>query len=73
MTHLQDVKAHLDAHGVGCAVIGDQVAIGVIWTTRTISGEERREERILRVSTLADACDAIGCACLCDHAARAGD
>jgi hypothetical protein len=68
MTNLQDVKSHLDAHGVGCAVIGEEVAIGVIWTTRTVSGAERSEERIMRVKTLADACRAIGCGCMRDCA-----
>lgn len=69
MTILQDVKSHLDAHGVGCAVIGEEVAVGVIWTTRTVAGAERREERIMRVKTLAEACHAIGCGCLADHGA----
>jgi hypothetical protein len=68
MSELQTVKSHLDAHGVGCAVVGDHVAIGVIWTTRTISGEERRIERTERVSTLDDACRVIGCSCARDAA-----
>jgi len=64
MNELQNVKAHLDAHGIGCAVVGDHVAIGVIWTMKTVAGEVRRMERTERVSTLADACRVIGCLCL---------
>lgn len=64
MTELQSVKDHLDSHGVGCAVVGDHVAIGVIWTMKTVAGEERRMERTERVSTLLDACRVIGCGCM---------
>ncbi len=70
MDQLMEIKRHIDGHGLGCAVIGDHVAIGVVWTSKTIAGEERRRETIERVQSFEAACGVIGCQC-CRSAATA--
>ncbi|GJL92970.1 MAG: hypothetical protein DHS20C04_26290 [Hyphococcus sp.] len=57
---LLKIKSHLDSHGVGCAIIGDHIAIG-LWQAKPSPGCPR--EKITRVRSLVDACDAIGCDC----------
>ena len=63
MDQLLEIRGHVDAHGLRCAIVGDHVAIGVVWTTRTIAGEERRRETIERVKALEAGGGVIGCAC----------
>ncbi|MEE2690949.1 MAG: hypothetical protein VX640_05330 [Pseudomonadota bacterium] len=63
MDPLLRIKSHVDAHGVGCVIVNDHVAIGVLWKSRTIGGEERLLERIERVRSLDEACCVIGCDC----------
>lgn len=63
MTNLSDIKRHLDAHEIGSAIIGDHVAIGVVWTTKTLDGRERKREFIERVHSFEEACGVIGCWC----------
>ncbi|MFZ5616620.1 MAG: hypothetical protein ACOZAA_04775 [Pseudomonadota bacterium] len=63
MDELEAIKRHADAHDVGSAIIGDHVAIGVMWTSHTISGEERRRETTERVQSFREACGVIGCRC----------
>lgn len=63
MDPLSRIKSHVDSHGVGCAIVGDHVAIGVIWTSKTIEGEERILETIERVRSFDEACCVIGCDC----------
>lgn len=63
MPDLQDIKRHVDGHGLGSVVVGDHVAIGVVWTTKTLAGEERKREIIERAHSLDEACRIIGCAC----------
>lgn len=70
MDRLREIKRHIDAHGVGCAIVGDHVAIDVVWTSRTIVGEERRREITERVQSLEEAARVIGCRC---GAGRNGD
>lgn len=63
MTDLQDIKRHVDGHGFGSVVVDDHVAIGVVWTTRTLAGEERKREIIERVHSFEEARGVIGCRC----------
>lgn len=63
MTDLQTIKHHVDEHGLGSAIVGDHVAIGVVWTTRTLDGRERKREIIERARSLEEACGIIGCRC----------
>ena len=63
MSELFRIKDHVDAHGVGCAVVKDHVAISVLWKTKTLSGEEQRLETTRRVTSFKEACCAIGCRC----------
>lgn len=63
MNELLAIKQHVDAHGVGCAIIGDHVAIDVVWTSRTIQGEVRRRETTERVQSFEEAARVIGCRC----------
>lgn len=60
---LQEIKRHVDGHGLGSAIVGDHVAIGVMWTTRTLAGEVRNRETIERAHSLDEACRIIGCSC----------
>ena len=60
LSNLLMIKSHLDAHGVGCAVIGDHIAIGLM---RDKLSPGRPCERIMRVKSLGEACGAIGCGC----------
>ena len=63
MDNLQDIKRHVDGHGLGSAIVGDHVAIGVVWTTKTLAGEIRKRESIERAHSLDEARRIIGCAC----------
>ena len=63
MTDLQTIKRHLDAHGLGSAIVGDHVAIGVVWTAKALDGGERKREIIERAHSLEEACGIIGCRC----------
>lgn len=63
MNELLQIKAHVDAHGVGCAIVDDHVVIDVLWVSRTIRGEERRREMTERVRTFEEACGVLGCKC----------
>ncbi len=63
MRELEAIKHHVDGHGLGCAIVEDHVAIGVVWTTRTIGGEERRRELIERARSFEEAVSIIGCCC----------
>ena len=63
MTDLTDIKRHVDGHGLGSVIVDDHVAIGVVWTTKTLSGEERKREIIERAHSLDEACRIIGCRC----------
>ncbi len=63
MTDLETIKNHVDAHGFGSVIVGDHVAIGVVWTTRTLDGRERRREIIERATSLEEACGVMGCGC----------
>ncbi len=69
MDELLKIKRHVDAHGLGCAIIGDHVAIGVVWTSKTIGGEERKREVTERVHSFDEACGVIGCGCRAGAAA----
>ncbi len=63
MTDLVTIKRHVDAHGFGSAIVGDHVAIGVVWTTHMLDGRERKREIIERVHSFEEACGVIGCRC----------
>jgi len=63
MNNLELIKRHVDGHGFGSAIIGDHVAIGVVWTTKTLSGEERKREFIERAHSFEESCGIIGCGC----------
>lgn len=63
MDDLETIKTHLDAHGCGSAIVDDHVAIGVLWTTRTLDGRVRKREIIERAHSLDEACAIIGCEC----------
>lgn len=63
MNELQEIKRHVDGHGLGCAIVGDHVAIDVVWTSKTIGGEIRRREMTERVHSFEEACGVIGCGC----------
>lgn len=71
MNELELIKNHVDGHGYGCAIVGDHVAIGVVWVSRTIGGEERRLETTERVQSFDEACGVIGCRCGRAHSAEA--
>jgi hypothetical protein len=64
MNELAKIKNHVDAHGVGCAIVDDHVVIDVVWTSRTISGAERRREMTERVTSLEEAARVLGCRCV---------
>jgi len=63
MTELERIKSHVDAHGVGCAVVKDHVAISIAWMSKMIDGRERRMETTLRATSLGEACAILGCPC----------
>lgn len=63
MEKLHLIKEHVDAHGFGSVIVDDCVAIGVVWTARTIGGPERKREIIERVHSMEEACCVIGCGC----------
>ncbi|OFX00197.1 MAG: hypothetical protein A3E78_06370 [Alphaproteobacteria bacterium RIFCSPHIGHO2_12_FULL_63_12] len=63
MTELQTIKHHVDEHGLGSAIVGDHVAIGVVWTTKTLDGRVRKREIIERAYSMEDAVSIIGCRC----------
>ena len=63
MNPLFQIKSHVDAHGVGCVIVNDHVAIGVLWKTQTLGGEVRFLETTERVRSLDEACGVIGCDC----------
>lgn len=63
MDELFAITRHVDGHGFGSAIIGDHVAIGVIWTTRTPDGGERKREIIERAHSHEEACRIMGCGC----------
>lgn len=63
MNHLTKIKDYVDAHGVGCAIVDNHVAIDIVWTTRTIGGAERRREMTERVTSFEEAARVLGCQC----------
>ena len=63
MTDLEKIKQYMDAHGVGCAVVKDHVAISIEWRSEAVNGEERRMETIQRTSSMREACSIVGCRC----------
>lgn len=63
MDNLELIKRHVDGHGFGSAIIGDHVAIGVVWTTLTLDGRERKREFIERAHSFEESCGIIGCRC----------
>ncbi|MEK7266295.1 MAG: hypothetical protein AAB227_09375 [Pseudomonadota bacterium] len=63
MTELQIIKRHVDAHGFGSAIVGDHVAIDVVWTRKTLDGKVRKREIIERAHSLEEAYGIIGCRC----------
>ena len=63
MTDLERIKQHMDAHGVGCVVVKDHVAISIAWRSNTVDGEERRMETTRRASSMREACSIVGCHC----------
>jgi len=56
------IKSHLDSHGVACAIIKDHIAIGLATDG---DGLGAASERVLRVRSFGEACEAIGCDCRC--------
>ena len=54
----------MDAHGVGCAVVKDHVAISITWRSKGVDGKERRMETTRRASSMSEACSIVGCRCL---------
>ncbi len=58
---LAEIKDHLDAHGVGSAIIEDHVAIGLSNTALSPGG---RSGKIVRVKSLDEARCAVGCCCM---------
>lgn len=60
LSDLLMIKSHLDARGVGCAIIGDHIAIGLM---RDTFSPGRPCEKIMRVKSLGEAYGAIGCGC----------
>ena len=64
MKNLERIKQHVDAHGVGCVVVKDHVAISIAWRSESVNGEERRMETTRRASSLKEACSIVGCRCL---------
>ena len=63
MTDLERIKQHMDAHGVGCVVVEDHVAISIAWASKGVDGKERRMETTCRASSLSEACSIVGCHC----------
>lgn len=63
MTELERIKSHIDAHGVGCVVVKDHVAISIVWMSKMIDGRERRMETTHRAASLDEACAILGCPC----------
>ena len=60
LSNLLMIKSHLDAHGVGCAIIKDHIAIGLM---RDKVRPGAPCEKIMRVKSFGEACGAIGCGC----------
>lgn len=73
MTNLEEIKQHVDAHGVGCALFKDHVAISIAWRSETVDGAVRRMETTRRASSLNEACSILGCTCLDASCAECGD
>ena len=63
MSELFRIKRHVDGHGIGCAIRGDHVAIGLLWTSRALDGRLRHIETTARVRTIDEAIAAVGCGC----------
>ncbi len=61
MKDLEKIKRYMDAHGVGCVVVKDHVAISIAWRSQGINGEERRMETTSRASSMSEACSIVGC------------
>lgn len=54
------IKNHLDAHGIGCAVLGDHVAVNI--GADRISGAGLASE-VRRLKSFDEARQVIGCTC----------
>jgi len=63
MDDLHLIKRHVDKHGFGSVIVGDHVAIDVVWTMKTLDGRERKREIIERAYSMEDAVSIIGCRC----------
>lgn len=63
MFELYRIKQHIDAHGIGCAIRDDHVAVSMHWTSHAIGGETRHLETTARVRSLEEACQTLGCGC----------
>ena len=63
MNDLHLIKRHVDTHGFGSAIVGDHVAIDVVWTMKTLDGRERKREIIERAYSMEDAFGIIGSRC----------
>lgn len=63
MNSLEEIKRHVDGHGLGSAIVGDHVVIDVVWTQKTLNGGERKREMAERVYSIEESCAVIGCRC----------
>lgn len=73
MTELEEIKRHVDGHGVGCVVVKDHVAISIAWASKALDGRERRMETTRRAASLSEACQIVGCHCNDETRTRRGE